>query len=41
MFTVLYICLLFLFELLSLKDSNRTKAADQPKLETESVFSII
>lgn len=38
MFTV-YICLLFLFELLSLKDSDRTKAADQPKLGTESVSS--
>lgn len=40
-FTVLYMPSFFLFELLSLKDSNRTKAADQPKLETESVFNII
>ena len=41
MFTVLYMPSFFLFELFSLKDSNRTKAADQPKLETESVSSVI
>lgn len=41
MFTVLIYAFFFLSELLSLKDSNRTKAADQPKLETESVFLVV
>lgn len=41
MFTVLYMPSFSCLSFSLLKDSNRTKAADQPKLETESVFNII